>query len=612
MGSQAIDPGSVSPEPMGINRRNLTIVGAVVAGGAVVGTGASVLFGDGNNGWQVSDGSGGATPPPAPTESAATPTTAPTQSVVTGLEADSTPEVTPQVTETVDVSDPATLLDTASIADLRRHLDAGDFTIAELTRASLDRIRALDGGDTALNAMITLNAEAQSIAEELDAELAAGTVRGPLHGIPVVLKDIVATGDRMPNTAGSIAMKENVAVADAWAATLLRDAGAVILGKTNLTEWSNFMGADGLSGYSSFGGLTVNPHNLNMSASGSSTGSAVAVAAGYAPIGIGAEFDGSIIAPAAMTGVVGVKPTVGLIGRSGVIPTGFTQDSLGPMTKTVEDAAIVLEVLAGLDPNDPGRTVGSESAPWIAFDQDPVPEPGMGDYTSALSPDALQGARLGIAGNFRDNPELLASWAVFDEMLPLLEAAGAELVPDVWISDEGVSDAYTRKLTEFSWGLQDYLDNFTPDGPMTTIQDIVDYYGEHEAEVDDYSGLTDALAALPIDDEYYLEIALNNTAVLRSAIDTVMDDNQLDAIIAPTASVAAPIDDRNTFGSTASLTSTAGYPSITIPMGEVDGLPVGLHILGRAYSEAQLLAYAYAIEQLLPPRIIPTYIPRES
>ncbi len=606
MASQALDSGSVAPESIGINRRNLTIVGVVVAGGAVVGTGASILLGEGNNGWQIGDGSGGATPPPA-TEVAATPTLAPTQQVIA---TDPVPTGTPQPTVVIDISDPSTILDTASIADLRRHLDNGDFTVAELTKASLDRIRALDGGDVALNAMITLNADAQSIADELDAELAAGTVRGPLHGIPVVLKDIVATGDRMPNTAGSIAMKENVAVEDAWIAARLRDAGAVILGKTNLTEWSNFMGSDGLSGYSSFGGLTVNPYDLNMSASGSSTGSAVAVAAGYAPIGIGAEFDGSIIAPAALNGIVGLKPTVGLIGRSGVIPTGFTQDSLGPMTKTVEDAAIVLEALAGFDPDDPGRTVGAESAPWAAFDEDPVPDVGTGDYTSGLSADALQGARIGVVGNFRDTPELLASWTVFDEILPLLQEGGAELVTGVWISDEGVNDTYTRKLSEFSWGLQNYLDIYTPDGPMTSIQDIVDYYGEHEGEVDDYSGLTDALAALPVDDEYYLEIALNNTSVLRSAIDTAMDDYQLDAIIAPTASVAAPVDNRNSFGSTASLTSTAGYPSITIPMGEVDGLPVGLHIFGRAYSEAQLLAYAYAIEQLLPPRIIPTYIPR--
>ncbi len=609
MGSQAIDSGSVSPEPMGISRRNLTIVGAVVAGGAVIGTGASILFGEGNNGWQIGDGSGGATPPPPPTEMVATPTLVPTQSVMA-----TDPETigTPEPTVEVNVSDPATILDTASIADLRRHLDAGDFTVAQLTQASLNRIRSLDGGDVALNAMITLNAEAQEIAATLDAELAAGTVRGPLHGIPVVLKDIIATGDRMPNTAGSIAMKENVAVEDAWITNRLREAGAVILGKTNLTEWSNFMGADGWSGYSSFGGLTVNPHNLNMSASGSSTGSAVAVAAGYAPIGIGAEFDGSIIAPAALTGVVGLKPTVGLIGRSGVIPIGFTQDSLGPMTKSVEDAAIALEVLAGFDPDDPGRTVGSESAPWAAFESDPVPDPGMGDYTSGLSADALQGARIGIVGNFQDNPELASAWAVFEEILPLLEQAGAELVPGIWVGDEGVRDSYTRKITEFSWGLQNYLDVYTPDGPMTTIQDIVDYYGAHEDEVSDYSGLIDALEALPIDDPYYLEITLNNTSVLRSALDTALDDNQLNALIAPTASVAAPVDSRNAFGSTASLTSTAGYPSITIPMGEVDGLPVGLHIFGRAYSEAELLAYAYAIEQVLPPRMIPAYTPRES
>lgn len=607
MGSQAIGSSSVSPEPMGISRRNLTIVGAVVAGGAVVGTGASLLFGEGNNGWQIGDGSGGATPPP-PTELAATPPVASTQSL-----APSTPEAseTPAETPPVSVSDPATLLDTASIMDFRRHLDAGDFTVAQLTRASLDRIRTLDGGDVALNAIITLNAEAQAIADELDAELAAGTVRGPLHGIPVVLKDIIATGDSMPNTAGSLAMKENVAQQDAWVTTLLREAGAVILGKANLTEWSNFMGSEGLSGKSSYGGLTVNPHNLNMSASGSSTGSAVAVAAGYAPLAIGAEFDGSIVAPSSVSGVVGLKPTVGLIGRSGVIPIGFTRDSLGPMGKTVEDVAIALEVLAGIDPNDPGRTVGAETAPWATHDVDPTPQPGAGDYTSGLSASALQGARLGVMENYRDAPVLERAWVAFDEIRPLFEEAGATLVSGVSFSDDGVGQTYQNSLPEFAWGLQNYLDLYTPDGPMTTIQDIVDYCFEHADQMSDFSGLIDALDAVPLDDPGYLEVTRNNTTIMRSAIDSVMDDNNLDAIIAPTASVAGPVDDRD-FGATSGLWSIAGYPSITVPMGEVDGLPVGVHILGRAYSEALLLAYAYAIEQLLPPRVIPAYIPRQD
>lgn len=607
MGSQAIGSGSVSPEPMGISRRNLTIVGAVVAGGAVVGTGASLLFGEGNNGWQIGDGSGGATPPP-PTEIPATP---PATSTQVPVMASPEPTLPPTVVPTVDVSDPATLLDTASISELRGYLDAGDFTVAQLTRASLDRIRSVDGGEININAVITLNAEAQAIADELDAELAAGYVRGPLHGIPVVLKDIIATGDSMPNTAGSLAMKENVPVEDAWVASLLREAGAVILGKVNLTEWSNFMGDDGLSGFSSYGGLTVNPHNLNMSASGSSTGSAVAVAAGYAPLAIGAEFDGSIVAPASVNGVVGLKPTVGLIGRSGTIPIGFTRDSLGPMGKTVEDVAIALEVLAGIDPNDPGRTVGAETAPWAAFDVDPTPEPGAGDYTSGLSADALQGARLGIMGNFRDTEVLVRAWEAFDEILPLFEEAGAILVPGVWVSDDGLLPSYLNSLPEFAWGVQYYLESYTPDGPMTSLQDIVDYCVENADQFSDFSGLIDALEAAPLDDPEYLEVTLNNTSMMRSAIDSVMDDNNLDAIIATTASVAGPVDDRG-FGATSGLWSLAGYPSITVPMGQVDGLPVGVHILGRAFSEAQLLAYAYAIEQLLPPRMIPAYVPRED
>jgi amidase len=371
------------------------------------------------------------------------------------------------------------------------------------------------------------------------------------------------------------------------------------------------MGEEGLSGDSSYGGLTVNPHNLNMSASGSSTGSAVAVAAGYAPLAIGAEFDGSIIAPSSVNGVVGLKPTVGLVGRSGVIPIGFTRDSLGPIGKSVEDVAIALEVLAGIDPEDPGRTVGVDTAPWAAFDIDPTPELGTGDYTSGLTPDALQGVRLGVLGNFRDASVLDEAFDAFDAILPLFEEAGATLVPNIWISDEGVGETYVNSLTEFAWGLQNYLNEFTPEGPMTTIQDIVDYCMEHSNEMDDFSGLIDALSARPLDDEYYLEVTFNNTSRIRAAIDSVMDENDVDAIIAPTASPAGPVDNRE-FGSTSGLTSLAGYPGITVPMGEIDGMPIGVHIFGRAFSEAQLLAYAYAIEQLLPPRIIPAYVPRDE
>ena len=323
-----------------------------------------------------------------------------------------------------------------------------------------------------------------------------------MHGIPVLLKDIIATADQMPNTAGSVAMTENVVARDSFLATRLREAGAVIIGKTNLTEWSNFMGSTGLSGWSSYGGLTVNPYNLNMSASGSSSGSAAAVAASYVPVALGAEFDGSIIAPAAQCGIVGVKPTVGLTSRAGVIPIGFSRDSAGPMARTVEDAAIALSVLVGLDPEDPSRTVGAETSPHAMFDTEMVPEAGTVDYTERPRSRCPGGRADRDLHHLWDFDE--GSQALFEAILPILEEAGAELVPDAAIPGLGdVSSTYVNSLTEFAWGLQHYLDEYTPDGPRQTIQDIVDYNNEHQdvaLQMTDQSGLTDALGALAIDD----------------------------------------------------------------------------------------------------------------
>lgn len=595
-----------------IDRRHLMRVGGAAAGAAVVGIGVAGIFGNDARGIQPGDGTTGATPPPSTPRPTPPPAATPaTPDVVDFADTDDA-AATPEAANPAGAAD---ILVEATIPQLRAALDGGAFTIADLVQAALDRIQQIDGGEIEVNAIISLNPDAADIAAGLDAELAAGQVRGPLHGIPVLLKDIIATADGMPNTAGSMAMEGNTVAQDSFMAVRLREAGAVILGKTNLTEWSNYMGETGLSGWSSLGGLTVNPYDLNRSCSGSSSGSAAAVAASYVPVALGAEFDGSIIAPAAVCGVVGVKPTVGLTSRAGVIPIGFSRDSIGPMARTVEDAAIALGVLAGLDPDDPSRTVGAETSPYAMFDTEMVPEPGSVDYTAALDPDALRGARIGICGNYQDFDE--GSQALFDAVLPVMEAAGAELVPDTWIpSIDDISNTYGNSLPEFAWGLQNYLDTSTPDGPMRTIQDLVDFNEDHaedELNVTDQSGLTDALGAPPIDSPEYLAVTVANQEAIRAnGIDAVMDELDLDALIAPTATLAGGAEERGGFQSSSFAASVAGYPSVTLPIGLHDGLPAGIHFFGRAFSEEVLLGLAYALEQLLPPRQAPTYIAREE
>ncbi|CAN5847486.1 amidase [soil metagenome] len=609
--TQRTTPHATHSAPASVSRRQLVSVGAGAVGAAVIGVTAAGLFGNDPKSIQPAG-----SPPPATSKrqpATSTPTTA-TPSTI-GFVETTPPPATPATPDGAVRVEAADILEEVTIRQLREHLDNGGFTILELIRATVARIDEIDGGEIEVNAIIALNPDAETIAAELDAELLAGRARGPMHGIPVLLKDIIATSDQMPNTAGSLAMEKNIAVRDSYVASLLREAGAVILGKTNLTEWSNFMGSTGLSGWSSLGGLTVNPYNLNMSCSGSSSGSAAAVAASYVPVALGAEFDGSIIAPAAQCGVVGVKPTVGLTSRAGVIPIGFSRDSIGPITRTIEDAAIALSVLVGLDPDDPSRSVGAETSPHAMFDDEMVPVAGTVDYTQALNPEALRGARLGINTNFGYFDE--GSQALFEAMIPILEEAGAEVVADVVIGSLGdVSSTYVNSLTEFAWGLRHYLTEHTPDGPMRSIQDIVDFNFDHEEAtlaITNQSGLTDALGALEIDDPTYIEVTTSNQRAIRTnGIDAVMDELELDALIAPTASLAVGAFERGGFGSSSSASSLAGYPSVTLPIGVSDGLPAGIHFFGRAFSEDVLLGLAYALEQRLPLRAVPTYIPRDD
>jgi len=530
------------------------------------------------------------------------------------MDSRATPVATPPATvPVVQRVDPADVIEEASVSDLRNYLDDGTFTVAELVQACLDRIEDLDRGAAGLNAVIELNPDAVVIAEELDRELREGSSRGPLHGIPVLLKDIIATDDEMRTTAGSLALEDNVVVKDAFIVTRLRDAGAVILGKTNPTEWSNFMGSTGRSGWSTRGGQTVNPYHLNHSPSGSSSGSAVAVAASYVPLAIGSETNASIISPASTCGVVGLKPTVGLTSRAGVIPISFSQDSLGPMARSVTDAAILLSVIAGFDEDDPSAGVAEDSSPAAALSRSEIEALGTIDYAAALDSEALRGARIGVCRSlFGFAPEVddLAEAAI-----DVMARAGAEIIDEVYLAYQDPTP-YVVLLTEFAYGLTGFLDTYMPNGPIGTIQEIVDFNVEHAAEeltVTDQSGLTDALGAGTIEDPFYLETrALRQASIRDDGIDLIMDDLRLDALVAPAAALAASFSGGGSGGSSAEPPSVAGYPSITIPIGLVNGLPAGLHFFGRAFSEETLLTLAYSLEQALPPREPPTYIPADE
>ncbi|MGH2559981.1 MAG: amidase [Thermomicrobiales bacterium] len=506
-------------------------------------------------------------------------------------------------------------LEHATVGQLRRALDARQLSVAELVAWSLARVEAMDGGDRGLGAVIELNPEALEIAATRDRELAREEGRGPLHGVPVLVKDLFATADAMETTAGSLALLDNAVVRDAFVVDRLRAAGAIILGKANLTEWSNFEGSSQTSGWSSRGGQTHNPYRLDRSPWGSSSGSAVAVAAGYVPLALGVETDGSIVAPASATATVGFKPTVGLTSRSGVIPISFTQDSPGPMARTVEDAAYLLTAIAGYDPADPAYGEVGWTAPAALFAEFPVHEPGAVDYTRFLDADGLRGARIGVA---RDLFYVDDAGALVDEVLPVLEAAGAIIVdPAPMPTVEDLAPGQTEwavTITEFPYALERYLANYAPNGPMWGIADIVAYNEAHADEAlvyFDQAVFYDALEAGSVWDEYYQEMAGNGLALAREqGIDAVMDELELDALIAPTtgAPTAISLGGDDFPGACSQISAIAGYPIINVPVGYVDGLPVGMSFMGRAFSEPTLITLAYAFEQVHPVRRPPEYL----
>jgi len=490
------------------------------------------------------------------------------------------------------------LLET-TISDLQEGMVDGRFTARRLVQQYLDRIQQLN---PQVNAIIELNPDALAIADELDAERAAQGPRGPLHGIPIILKDNIDTADKMQTTAGSLALAGSIAPQDAFLVAQLRAAGAIILGKANLSEWANFRSSRSSSGWSSRGGQTHNPYALDRNPCGSSSGSAVAVSANFCAAAIGTETDGSIVCPSHANGIVGIKPTLGLVSRAGVIPIGHSQDTAGPMARTVTDAALVLGALTGIDPRDPATAVSADQYHT--------------DYTQFLDKNGLQGARIGVARNFFGfHPDVDA---LMEQAIAAMQAAGAEIVdPADLDSLAGFGEAeVTVLLYEFKADMAAYLATLGPDAPMKSMADLIAFNEAHASTVMPYFGQERMLAAQekgPLTEEAYLEaLATNHKQARQEGIDKVLHTHNLDAIIAPTGGPAWLTDWVNGDhygGGSSSPAAVAGYPSITVPAGFVRGLPVGISFIGGAFQEPVLLKLAYAFEQATQARRAPQFFP---
>ena len=489
-----------------------------------------------------------------------------------------------------------------TVAELQAGLAAGDWSARFLAEACLNRIEALDKGGPALNSVIEINPDALEIAEALDAEREAGNTRGPLHGLPVLLKDNIDTADRMQTTAGSLALIDSGVMRDAHVTRRLRDAGLVLLGKTNLSEWANFRSRNSISGWSARGGFTLNPHVLDRNPCGSSSGSAVAVAAGLVPLAVGTETNGSIICPSSVNGVVGIKPTVGLVGRSGIVPISHTQDTAGPMARCVADAAALLGAMAGVDPHDSATADAAHQA--------------QEDYTRFLDPNALRGARIGaLRGYWGIQP---AIDRLLDEALATLRDSGATVVDLAGLRDPGFAKeaGFDVLLYEFRPDLEKYLASLGPKAKVRTLDDVIRFNEEHAEEELRYFGqgiMVEAAKMEPLSDPGYAMTLADSRDACQRAIDEALEHLSLDALFSPTMGTAWLTDrangDRPDFPGAASTPAQAGYPHITVPGGFVSELPVGVSFFGTAWSEPKLIGLAYSFEQATHHRREPRFLP---
>lgn len=498
---------------------------------------------------------------------------------------------------------PAFELDELTVADLQRMMEDGSSSASRLTGLYLGRIEALNRSGPQLRAVIETNPEAQAIAAALDRERLEKGPRGPLHGIPVLLKDNIDTHDAMTTTAGSLALEGSRPPRDSFVAERLRAAGAVLLGKANLSEWANIRSNRSTSGWSARGGQCRNPYVLDRNPCGSSSGSGSAVAANLCALAVGTETDGSIICPSGMNGIVGLKPTLGLVSRAGIIPIAHSQDTAGPMTRTVRDTALLLGAMAGYDPRDPATAAGRQHA--------------LADYTRFLDKDGLRGARIGVARKrlWGYSPHADAAAA---EAIELMKKAGAEIVdPADLPADDFDRDELEVLLYELKADLNAYLESLGKAAPVKSLAEVIHFNEKNKDREMPFFGQELFLAAQekgPLTDQKYLDaLAHGKKRAGAEGIDAVMAEHKLDALVAPSVSPAYPIDWVNGdhfLGASSSPAAIAGYPNITVPCGFSFGLPLGISFFGRAFSEPVLLRLAYAYEQASrarrPPQFRPT------
>jgi len=487
----------------------------------------------------------------------------------------------------------------AAVADLQASMQAGERTAVAIAQAYLVRMDDIDRGGPTINAVLERNPEALAVAEALDRERREKGPRGPLHGISVLLKDNIDTGDRMRTTAGSLALAGHIAAHDAFVTAKLRAAGCVILGKANLSEWANFRGARSTSGWSAAGGQTRNPHALDRNTSGSSSGSAAAAAADLCAVAVGTETDGSIVSPASICGIVGIKPTVGLVSRRGIVPIAASQDTAGPMTRSVADAALLLTAMAGVDDRDPATGAGRGKA---------------ADYTKALDPAGLRGARIGVARDFFGGNDRVDR--VVAEAIAAMQDAGAVIVDPVSIPnhDKLGADEYEVLLYEFKAHLDAYLRALPPDAPVHSLADVIAFNERNAAVEMPYFGQERMVAAQakgPLTEASYRAARQRNLRMSRTqGLDAAIAKHRLDALVAPTGSPAWLTDYVNgdhAEGGCSQMPAVAGYPHVTVPAGFVFGLPVGVSFFGAAWSELTLVRLAFAYEQATKARRAPAF-----
>jgi amidase len=493
-------------------------------------------------------------------------------------------------------------LEEITIRELQDGLKSGKYTSRRLVTAYLTRIQQIDGAGPTLRSVIETNPDALALADAADAERKAGKVRGPLHGIPVLIKDNIATGDKMKTTAGSLALADAPAPRDSGVAKRLRDAGAILIGKTNLSEWANFRSTHSVSGWSGRGGLVKNPYALDRNACGSSSGTGAAISANLAAVGVGSETDGSIVCPSGANSLVGIKPTLGLVSRNGIIPISHTQDTAGPMARTVADAAALLGVLAGVDPSD-AATVAAGGHIEV-------------DYTKFLDPNGLKGARIGVA-----RAKFFGYSNVTDKLvqaaIDAMKQAGAVIVDPADIPHSGEYDdaEFTVLLYEFKADLNAYLAGLGPQAPNKTLADLIAWNDKNHDRELEYFGqeiFTQAQEKGPLTDDAYIEALAHCRRLSRTeGLDAVFAKEKLDALVAPTGSPAWTTDLVNGdhfLGASSTPAAVSGYPSISVPVGYARGLPVGLSFIGTAWSEPTLIRLAYAYEQAAKPRRAPRFL----